>query len=123
MFLSVWGYSNFSNIDLDDTENWLGIAIQVSALVSLVFIAGAKEKQDDEMIKHMRLTSLLWAVLIHILLRLGFKLTAFYTKDPGWLPIGIQSNLLLIIYILLFHYQLYVREIILGLFTKTGSEK
>ncbi len=95
--------------DPDDVNAPRGLFIQVAILTGLLLIAGAKEKMEDEMIRHVRLTSLQWSVFVLIVLRVVYKCIAFYTKDIAWLPQW-QINSLLLFYLLLFYYQLYVRE-------------
>lgn len=108
--------------DINDVTRPEGLLIQVSALVGLLMIAGAKEKDEDEMIKQIRLTSLQWGVFVLIGLRLVYKSIAFAAKDERWLPHW-EVNSLLLFYLLLFYYQLYVREFVLKIFRGGRNEE
>ncbi len=98
-----------------DVTNGLGLFIQIIILVGLLLIINAKEKNEDELIKYYRLTSLQWAVIVYVFLRLLFKIIAWYTQEIRWTP-NFQVNFLLMIYLLLFYYQLYIKEHVLKLF-------
>jgi len=101
--------------DPDNVNDPTGLFIQVAILTGLLLVAGAREKVEDEMIKHVRLTSLQWSVFVLIALRVVYKCMAFYTKDVAWLPQW-QVNSLLLFYLVLFYYQLYVRDYLQRLF-------
>jgi len=109
LVIAGFGYSAVYRHSLDDVAFIGGLWIQTAILAGLLMIAGAKEKTEDEMIRHIRLTSLQWSVFLMILLRLGFKTVAFLTREVSWLP-HIQINGLLMIYLVLFYYQLYVKD-------------
>ncbi len=121
LLLAGYAFAFSYNADPDDVNHPQGLFIQVAILTGALFIAGAKEKMEDEMIKHIRLTSLQWSVFVLIALRVTFKCIAFYTHDINWLPQW-QVNSLLLFYLLLFYYQLYVREY-LGKFFKGGNNE
>ena len=123
LLLLLFGYTYAFTYkhDFDDVTQVGGIVIQVSILAGLLMIAGAKEKTEDEMISHGRLTSLQWSVFIIIALRLLFKCVAFILHDVRWLPKW-QVNSLLLFYLGLFYYQLYIMEYVIKLF-KRGSGK
>ncbi len=106
--------------NLDDVNNPGGLFIQITVLIGLLLIAGAREKTEDEMIRHIRLTSLQWSVFILIGLRVVFKSIAFYYKDANWLPAW-QINSLLEFYLILFYYQLYVKGMAIKIF-KRGAK-
>ncbi len=95
----------------DDVNHPAGLFIQVAVLIGSLLIAGASEKMEDEMIKQIRLSSLQWSVFIIIGLRVVYKCIAFYTKDVNWLPHW-QVNSLLLFYLLLFYYQLYIKDML-----------
>ena len=122
LLLALFGYiyGPIYGQNLDDVNHPEGLLIQVSILIGLLMIAGAKEKTEDEMIRHVRLTSLQWSVFILIALRVLYKCIAFYKKDVNWLPHW-QVNSMLVFYLALFYYQLYVRDLVLKIF-KSGSK-
>jgi hypothetical protein len=97
----------------DDVMHYQGFLIQLSALAGLLFIAGASEKREDELINHYRLTSLKWSVFMLVLLRVLFKAIAFYTKDIDLLPSNLQTNFLLLLYIIIFYYQLHIKNFLI----------
>lgn len=103
--------------DLSDVTNGLGLFIQVLILAGLLCMCCSKQKQEDEFIKYYRLTSLQWAVVIFICLRLFYKTMAWITADISWTPHW-QVNALLLFYLVFFYYQLYVKYFIVKLFNK-----
>lgn len=107
--------------DFDDLSDGSGLLVQIMILAGFLFIACAREKYEDEFIKYYRLVSLQWAVLILIVLRVFYKLMAWYTADVSWTP-HFQVNALLIFYLALFYYQLYIRDRVLRLFRKSEGE-
>lgn len=119
--IAGYGYALTYPYDVNDVAHPAGLYIQVAALVGLLLIAGARERMEDEMIRHIRLTSLQWSVFVLIGLRLLYKSVAFCTQDINWLPKW-QVNSLLLFYLVLFYYQLYIRDIVLR-FKSTAIEK
>ena len=101
-----------------DFTNGLGLLVQILILIGLLFICCSKQKIEDELIKYYRLTSLQWAVLILIILRVFYKTMAWAYADENWTPHW-QINSLLMFYILFFYYQLYIKDVIVNLFNKT----
>jgi hypothetical protein len=82
-----------------------------NTLIGLLFIAGAllvsfsKEKNEDEFIQSLRLSSLSWAVLVNYLL-LAFAF--FFIYGMAFLQVMIYNMFTtLIIYIVRFNYVLY----------------
>jgi len=106
--------------DPDDVTRPQGLLLQVAILTGLLLIAGARQKMEDEMIQHIRLTSLQWSVFVFIALRLIYKSVAFYTADASWLPQW-QVNSLLLFYLLLFYYQAYIKDYAQRLLKKQGK--
>ena len=109
MVVSGFIFASFYSYDLDDVTHSEGLMIQVSILLGYLFIAGAKQHIEDEMVRHIRLVSLQWSVFILIALRVFHKCMAFCTADSSWLPQW-QVNALLLFYLALFYYQLYVKD-------------
>lgn len=106
--------------NLNDVTNGLGLLIQVFILFGLLFICCSKEKNEDEFIKYYRLTSLQWAVVVFILLRLFYKTMAWLTGDVSWTPHW-QVNSMLLIYLVFFYYQLYIKDFFMNVFKKESS--
>ena len=102
-------FASYYSFDLDDVTHSEGLMIQVSILLGYLFIAGAQQRTEDEMVRHIRLVSLQWSVFILIVLRVFHKFMAFYTGDSTWLPQW-QVNALLLFYLALFYYQLYLKD-------------
>ncbi len=107
--------------NVDDLRDGLGLLIQIMILVGLLFICCAREKFEDEFIKYYRLVSLQWAVLLLIVLRVSYKVVAWYTADAGWTP-HFQVNALLIFYLAFFYYQLYLKDRLVNLFGKKDEQ-
>jgi hypothetical protein len=119
-FIAGYVIDELQQPDLSDLTNGTGLLIQVLILVGLLMICSAKEKTDDEFIKYYRLTSLQWAVVLYIFLRLFYKTMAWYTGNLGWTPHW-QVNSLLLFYLAFFYYQLYIKDFIVKLF-KRGED-
>jgi len=89
------------NINLDEQINLTDEFALTGLIVGLLFIAFAREKQEDEFIHHTRLQSWQWSVLINY----GLLLVATWLVH-GWNFIDVMMyNMLtvLIIFILRFH--------------------
>jgi membrane protein CcdC involved in cytochrome C biogenesis len=91
--------------DVDDVQHSMGLGVQLLSFFGLVPIAGSRLKIEDERTLRKRLLSIQIAVIIFACLRVGMKCIAFYTKDPTWLPVNLQFNFLLILYIFIFYSQ------------------
>lgn len=100
---------NIMSPDLNNLASGTGLLVQVLMLSGLLCIAGARQKQEDEMIKHYRLIALQWAVVLFILTRLSFKTYAWIAKIPAT-DTEFGVNYLLEVYLLLFYYQAYLRH-------------
>lgn len=107
--------------NLDDVTNGTGLLVQVFILFGLLCVCCSKEKCEDEFIKYYRLTSLQWAVVVFILLRLFYKTMAWVSNDVSWAPQW-QVNSMLLIYLMFFYYQLYVKDFIMKLFNKESDK-
>ncbi len=107
--------------NVEDFTDGLGLLVQIMILTGLLFICCAREKYEDEFIKYYRLVSLQWAVLLLIVLRVGFKVMAWYTADASWTP-HFQVNAMLIFYLAFFYYQLYVKDRIMNLFGRREEQ-
>ncbi|MBX9449560.1 MAG: hypothetical protein KL787_07565 [Taibaiella sp.] len=119
LFIGGYSYAVSYPYDPDDVAHVQGLYIQITILAGLLFIAGAREKREDERAKYCRLTSLQWSIFLLIFLRVTMKAIAFYKQDPSWLPFEYQVNFLLVLYLLLFYYQLYAKDFLLNLFYRT----
>lgn len=119
VFLYVAGFILFFiyQPNLHDVTNGFGLLIQILILLGLLCVCCSKEKHEDELIKYYRLTSLQWAVVVFIFLRLSYKTIAWYTADISWTP-NWQVNSLLLFYLIFFYYQLYLKDFIANLFNK-----
>ena len=119
LLLALGGFTDsyFYTYNLDDVNHQEGLFIQIAILIGFLMIAGSRQKTEDEMIRHIRLTSLQWSVFVLIGLRLSYKSVAFLLHDTLWLP-HFQINSLLLLYLLLFYFQLYAWESICKLFKK-----
>ena len=119
LLLVIAGYTMAGLLqpNFDDLSDGHALLVQIMILTGFLFISCAREKYEDEFIKYYRLVSLQWAVLILIVLRVFYKIMAWYTADAGWTP-HFQVNALLIFYLALFYYQLYVKDSLLKLFGK-----
>ena len=117
LFLVLLGFSlNFYfQPNILDSTNGMSILVQISIVIGLLIICNSKQKVEDEFIQHCRLKSLQWAVLIFVLLRVTFKLLAWITKDIHWTP-HFQVNFLLQTYLLLFYFQVFIKDFVINLF-------
>lgn len=92
--------------DPDNVNYPAGLFLQIGILLGLLLMISARLKVEDEMTQHIRLVSLQWAILLYILIRVVYKIIAFYTHDVSWLPKH-QVNFLLLIYLGLFYIQVH----------------
>ena len=90
--------------DYSSITNGMALFVQCLILLGLLFMACAKEKIEDEMIRQIRLTSLQYTVVIFVLLRLGYKLIGYLTGNESWMP-QFQANFLIFLFIIIFYFQ------------------
>lgn len=85
--------------------NFAQTIVGASFIVGALLVGFSREKNEDEFIARIRLSSLLWAVLVHyILLLLAFLLV----YDTAFLSIMVYNMFtVLIIFIARFHFILY----------------
>ena len=98
-----------------DSTNGISILIQILILIGLLIICNSRQIHEDEFIQHCRLKSLQWAVLLLVLLRVIFKIMVWITGDILWTP-HFQVNFLLQTYLVLFYYQVFLRDFFMNLF-------
>ncbi|WP_038166435.1 hypothetical protein [Verrucomicrobium sp. BvORR106] len=91
---------------MDDLTSGVGLLVQCLCMAGLLFITCAREKVEDEWIARLRLTSLQWAVVVLIVVRMSVKTYAWARQDPS-VDVGYQTNFMLLVYALVFHSQLY----------------
>ena len=91
----------FSFISVNITNTLTGVAF----LIGCLLVGFSKEKYEDEFIAKIRLSSLLWAVLLnYILLLLAF----IFVYGTSFLSVMIYNMYtVLLIFIIRFHYLLY----------------
>ena len=89
---------------LVETEPRLTILI-ATLLISLIFIAFSKQKQEDEFVSSLRLNSWLWAAWINSALLLLADL--FIYGEPFMSVVEFNLFTLLMIFIIRFHYLLH----------------
>jgi predicted tellurium resistance membrane protein TerC len=106
---------------MDDVEHIGGLLIQCFIFLGLFFMISARLKVEDEMTQHIRLVSLQWSIVLFIGLRLVLKSLAFYHKDPLLLP-NIQTNMMLLIYLILFYTQVYAIPFLKTILNKDNEE-
>lgn len=92
---------SFSIITTDVTNTVLGVLIITGGLL----VAFSKEKVEDEFISNLRLTSLLWAVLINYLLLLFCFLFIYGLSFMNVMAFNMFTTLA--IFIARFHFVLY----------------
>ncbi len=87
------------------TINLTNTLISVLFLIGCLIVGFTKEKNEDEFIAKIRLSSLLWAVLVnYILLLLAF----IFVYGPSFLNVMIYNMYtVLLIFIIRFNYLLY----------------
>lgn len=106
--------------DFSTVKDGLGLFVQVLILFGSLIIIFSKQKTEDEFVNHHRLISLQWSVVILIVLRLGYKLIGFITKDESWMP-NWQINSLLLFYLFIFYYKVIVKDWLMNLFKPSGT--
>jgi hypothetical protein len=93
--------SSDSFLKLDNTINLTDELALTGIIVGLLFIAFAREKQEDEYINTMRLESLQWAVLINYILLLA---ATWLVHGFAYIDVMMYNMLtVLIIFIIRFH--------------------
>lgn len=105
----------YSNI-FEPDQKFTFVKTDVSnTLIGTLFIVGAlmvsfsKEKVEDEFISKIRLTSLLWAVLVNYTLLIFFFLFIYGTAFLQVMLLNMFT--VLILFILKFHYTLYKNSV------------
>ncbi|HUR11481.1 MAG TPA: hypothetical protein VM012_08930 [Flavitalea sp.] len=92
------------NINLDETVNFTDEIALTGIVVSLLFIAFAREKHEDEFINRTRLDSLQWAVIINYSL---LVLAAWFVHGFAFIDVMMYNMLtVLILFIIRFHFVL-----------------
>ena len=99
-----YGDSHIQFFTLFETEVTLTIVI-ATLLISLIFIAFSRQRQEDEFVSSLRLNSWLWAAWINSALLLLADL--FVYGEPFMAVVELNLFTLLIIFIVRFHYLLY----------------
>ena len=115
-----FGLNFYFQPNILDSTNGMSILIQDFVLLGLLCICCAKEAFEDEFIQHCRLKSLQWAVLVFVMLRVLFKTLVWATQDIAWIP-NFQVNALLQIYLLIFYYQIFLKDFFMNLFKSKQS--
>ena len=91
----------FSFIKTDITQTLVGVLFLIGAL----FVSFSREKIEDEYIAKLRLSSLLWAVLVNYILLL---LCFIFVYGTGFLTVMVYNMFtVLIIFIIRFNYLLF----------------
>ncbi|HSJ01816.1 MAG TPA: hypothetical protein VK956_05150 [Verrucomicrobium sp.] len=106
VYLGTFGYVAAAQPPMDDLTSGVGLLVQCLCMVGLLMFVSAREKVEDEWIAQLRLTSLQWAVVVLIVVRLSAKTYAWVQQDPS-VDVGYQMNFMLLVYVLVFHAQLY----------------
>lgn len=119
-YISGFAISFYFQPNTLDSTNGMSLLIQVLVLLGLLLICCAKQTYEDEFIQHCRLKSLQWAVLLFVLLRVLFKIMVWITQDVAWTP-NFQVNALLQIYLMIFYYQVFLKDFFLNLFNTKRS--
>jgi hypothetical protein len=99
-----YGDSHAQFFTLFETEPTLTIII-ATLLISLIFIAFSRQRQEDEFVGSLRLNSWLWSAWINSALLLLADL--FVYGEPFMSVVEFNLFTLLIIFIVRFHYLLY----------------
>lgn len=122
LYIGVLIGSNYYPYDLDNVLYTNGLYIQCIALISLIVVIYSKEKIEDELVKHNRLKSLQFALLVFIVVRLLSKVIAFAKVDASLLPQQ-QINFLLLIYIVIFYCLNYIFPWLSQTFSKSSGNE
>jgi hypothetical protein len=123
VFITSFYISTAGKHTIEDVSKTELLIIQLTQLLGLLCIACAKEKTEDERVRNIRLTSLQWAVILFVIIRVSFKITAYSLKDTSYLPGEINTLVLLLLYIFLFHFQLHVFYRLIGIFKPGKNEE
>jgi hypothetical protein len=90
---------------ITDTRNYTDELALSGIIISFLFIAFAREKQEDEFITRLRLESLQWAVLINYILLL---ITTWIVYEFAFIDVMMYNMLtVLLLFILRFHILLW----------------
>jgi hypothetical protein len=122
LFVAGYTLAIVARPDFTTVADGVSLLVQCTTLLGLLLIACSRQKVEDEMIRQIRLTSLQYAVVIFVLLRVTYKVTGYITKDESWMP-QFQANFLVILYIATFYYQNNVRPWLSSVFTNTGKNE
>lgn len=106
----------------DSVKDGSGLLVQVFLLLGLLVIICSRQKTEDEYINHVRLIAMQWALIALIILRLSWKTIGYFTADESWMPQW-HINSLLEIYLLLFYYQVWLKERLSNLLKQPNGEK
>lgn len=91
----------FNWTDINVSNTLLGVLFIISAIM----VGFSKEKYEDEFIRELRLSSLLWAVWIHYALLL---LAFLFVYGVGFLTVMVYNMFtILLLFIIRFNYLLY----------------
>lgn len=101
--------------DIDNLQSGEGLLVQLLILIGLLLFTVSRQKIEDELVKHYRLISLQWAVLILILARATSKIIAWQSGDTT-VNTNFGVNFLLEVYVLLFYYLVYLKDKVSNLF-------
>jgi hypothetical protein len=116
LVISGFVLNAYTTPDINNLASGLGLLVQVLILLGLLLFAGAKQTVEDELVKHYRLVSMQWAIVVFILARLSFKTFAWYQQIPSS-DTDFGVNFLLEVYLLLFYYHQYIKHKLLGWFS------
>ncbi len=108
--------------DINNLASGEGLLVQLLILCGLLLFTGSKQKTEDELVKHYRLVSLQWAVLIFITARASFKVIAWQQGDST-LETDFGVNFLLEVYVILFYYLIYVKDKLSQLFSANDKSE
>ncbi|MES2558698.1 MAG: hypothetical protein V4590_03100 [Bacteroidota bacterium] len=118
VFIAGFAIDSILSPDIDNLTSGYGLLIQIMVLTGLLLFTGARQRIEDELVKHYRLIALQWAVFLFILLRAGFKIYAWSVNDEdAYVEFGV--NFLLELYVIFFYYLLFVKHRIQSIFTKS----
>lgn len=103
-----WSHVKSNSLNLDENINLTDEFALTGLIVALLFIAFAREKEEDEFIHHTRLESWQWAVLINYGLLL---LATWLVHGLGYVDVMMYNMLtVLIIFIVRFHVVLAINK-------------
>lgn len=97
-----WGNTRFFHIISNDVADEIAI---IGTIVSLLFIAFSKEKDEDECIAKIRGESLVWAVIAHNIVVILGTMFIFDTMYFVFLSVNLVIGLLL--FVIKYNFALY----------------